>query len=120
MSKENKEPAKHNAKTEPVVNKQEPADQPTPADLKEADAAPVESEVLDGRPPGFSNRPGTHGPQSPVVTVAGEDHLRAVMSKTANEPIDVVCEEAALEIERLREAVASRTPSNRRPFSHQT
>lgn len=46
--------------------------------------------------------PHKHGPAGPAPTLYGFAHLRAVMNLTAAVPIDQVCEEAALELDRLR------------------
>ena len=46
--------------------------------------------------------PAKHGPAGPARTLYGFAHLRSVMNLTAAVRIDQVCEEAALELTRLR------------------
>ena len=46
--------------------------------------------------------PARHGPAGPVRTLYGLSHLRAVQNLSTAVPIDQVCEEAALELTRLR------------------
>ncbi len=43
-----------------------------------------------------------HGPAAPAPTLYGFAHLRAVQNLSTAVPIDQVCEEAALELTRLR------------------
>jgi len=46
--------------------------------------------------------PAKHGPAGPAKTLYGFAHLRAVQNLSNAVPIDQVCEEAALELTRLR------------------
>ena len=46
--------------------------------------------------------PAQHGPTGPARTLYGLAHLRAVQNLSTAVPIDQVCEEAALELTRLR------------------
>lgn len=74
-----------------------------------ADAAPAPPPA-EARPPAAGSPPGTvasngHGPQRPVVDkLFGENRLRAALSVSADVRIDHLCDDAAAEIERLRDA----------------
>jgi len=46
--------------------------------------------------------PAKHGPAGPARTLYGLAHLRAVQNLSTAVPVDQVCEEAALELTRLR------------------
>ena len=51
-----------------------------------------------------------HGPRRPPSTRFGPEHLRKVMSLSSDASLDRLCEDAALEIERLRTARPLRLP----------
>ena len=51
-----------------------------------------------------------HGPRRPPSTRFGPEHLRKVMSLSSDANLDRLCEDAALEIERLRTARPLRLP----------
>jgi len=52
--------------------------------------------------------PARHGPPGPVRTLYALAHLRAVQNLSTAVPIDQVCEEAALELTRLRAALSGK------------
>jgi len=68
----------------------------------------AESNATTGGPP----EPFTpiHGPRRPPSTRFGRGHLRKVMSLSSDANLDRLCEDAALEIERLRAARPNRMP----------
>ena len=67
--------------------------EPPAASQDDAPAAPVS-------PP--DPPPAKHGPAGPARTLYGLAHLRAVQNLSTAVPVDQVCEEAALELTRLR------------------
>jgi hypothetical protein len=59
-------------------------------------------------PPPPDPPPAKHGPAGPPRTLYGFASLRAVMNLSAAVPMEQVCQEAALELARLRAALSPR------------
>ena len=59
-----------------------------------------------------------HGPQGPVAaTLYGPEHLRRVLSLSAEIPVSELCEEAALKIRALEANAPAGTPAAKRDLA---
>ncbi len=66
-----------------------------------------EAESASGPPQPFAPN---YGPRRPPSTRFGPEHLRKVMALSPDANLDRLCEDAALEIERLRASRSNRMP----------
>lgn len=69
-------------------------------------AQPPTTAAAPHAPPSFAPAD-RHGPRGPRVQRYGLDRLREALRLSSEVPLEEVCEDAALELERLREVEAS-------------
>ena len=84
-----------------MSKQRQPKSEPTGTPVKDAPAPTTQVSPPSGRPPGRVLT-GGHGPQSGVRIVNGPARLRQVLNLSATCDINQACEDAAVEIERLR------------------
>ena len=84
-----------------MSKQRKPKSDPTATPVEDAPAATAQVSPPSGRPPGRILT-GGHGPQTCVRVLDGPTRLRQVLNLSATYDINQACEDAAVEIERLR------------------